>query len=70
VLAERIRSAVEVTRVISLSNGIEFEFTVSIGVAEQRADDCTEQQLLGLADEALYLAKTAGRNRVNSITRK
>jgi diguanylate cyclase (GGDEF)-like protein len=66
VLAERIRSAVERTRVNSLSDGIEFGFTVSIGVAERPAEDYSEERLFGLADAALYRAKSSGRNRVTS----
>ena len=62
-VAERIRAAVENTSVKSLDN-VEFRFTVSIGVAEQPSDEKSEEKLIGIADAALYQAKTSGRNRV------
>ena len=40
------------------------QVTVSVGVATRRASDDNAAQLLSLADKAMYLAKTAGRNRV------
>ena len=36
---------------------------MSLGVAEGRADD-TAESLIRRADQAMYIAKTAGRNRV------
>jgi len=60
VFAERLRTLIE-----------QFEFsavgrlTCSFGVAEFEYDD-TEEQLINRADRALYLAKTRGRNRVES----
>jgi diguanylate cyclase (GGDEF)-like protein len=62
-VAERIRAAVENTLVKSLGD-VEFRFTVSIGVAEQQPEDKSEETLIGMADTALYQAKTSGRNRV------
>jgi len=38
--------------------------TVSIGIAEPRGEDMRVEEVLKLADEALYAAKKAGRNRV------
>ena len=64
-VAERVRAAVENIRVKSLGD-VELRFTVSIGVAEQQPEDKSEEQLVGLADTALYQAKTSGRNRVVS----
>jgi diguanylate cyclase (GGDEF)-like protein len=40
------------------------QVTVSVGVAARRASDDNAAQLLNLADQAMYLAKTGGRNRV------
>lgn len=40
------------------------QVTVSVGVAARRASDDNAAQLLNLADKAMYLAKTGGRNRV------
>jgi PleD family two-component response regulator len=37
---------------------------VSVGVATRRARDNNAAQLLSLADKAMYLAKSGGRNRV------
>jgi diguanylate cyclase (GGDEF)-like protein len=62
-VAERIRSRTEST-LISLAPGVTERLTVSVGVAlapDQAADRIT---LLRIADEALYAAKEAGRNRV------
>ncbi|WP_366945458.1 diguanylate cyclase [uncultured Methylophaga sp.] len=39
--------------------------TASFGVAEQTQDDLSIESIVGLADTALYQAKTMGRNRVN-----
>lgn len=64
-VAERVRAAVADTPVKSLGN-VEFHFTVSVGVAEQPPQDKSEETLIGLADAALYQAKTSGRNRVVS----
>ena len=66
-VAERVRAAVENTPIKSLGN-IEFSFTVSIGVAEQPQDEKSEEKLIGMADAALYQAKTSGRNRVVSAS--
>jgi diguanylate cyclase (GGDEF)-like protein len=62
-VAERIRSRTETT-LISLGPGITDRLSVSIGIAcaPQQAHD--RISLLRLADEALYRAKQAGRNRV------
>ncbi|MFB6346564.1 MAG: GGDEF domain-containing protein [bacterium] len=43
-----------------------FEVTCSIGVAEWKSSDDTAEEFLQRADEALYQAKEAGRNRVVS----
>lgn len=61
-LAERFRSAVESQRV--QSGDVEIGYTVSIGVASMEAGIGGVDQLLKVADDALYAAKKAGRNRV------
>jgi len=38
--------------------------TVSIGVAEPHGEDMTVEEVLKLADQALYAAKRGGRNRI------
>jgi diguanylate cyclase (GGDEF)-like protein len=62
-VAERIRSRTENT-LISLAPGITDRITVSIGIASAPQQANTRVTLLRLADEALYQAKVAGRNRV------
>lgn len=59
--AERIRRAVETTPLQLKHQGL--SLTLSIGVAEVRDSEITDG-LLQRADEALYAAKHAGRNRV------
>jgi diguanylate cyclase (GGDEF)-like protein len=61
VLAERLREQVANSEKIKLKHG--FGVTVSIGVAQITERD-SQKQLIQRADEALYRAKAAGRNRV------
>jgi len=62
-VAERIRERTETT-IIPLRPGLTGRLTVSIGYAVA-PDDSTERVLLvKAADDALYRAKLAGRNRV------
>ena len=61
--AERIRRAVAGTS-ITLPDGGEISITVSIGVASYPGCATGAKELIGRADQALYLAKQAGRNRV------
>lgn len=60
-LAERIRSAVEMTRIDTCKHMI--KVTISIGVAVAHCDDSADT-VLSRADTALYAAKSSGRNRV------
>lgn len=62
-IAERIRSRTETT-IISLAPGITDRLSVSIGVACAPSEALDRESLMRLADEALYRAKQAGRNRV------
>lgn len=69
-LAERIRHAVS-EQPIALRNDTELTVTVSIGVSSLAQDANSsskedEKQLLADADNALYAAKAAGRNRVSA----
>jgi diguanylate cyclase (GGDEF)-like protein len=63
-VAERIRKRVEATNFPS--RGV----TVSIGVAEFPRDAVDANSLVEVADEALYLAKDAGRNQVVQAKRQ
>ena len=59
-LAERLREAVAGIRTV---RGREVALSVSVGVAELNKDE-TPEQLFERADQAVYEAKAAGRNRV------
>lgn len=61
-LAERIRRALEVQRLEA--RGAKIGTSVSIGVAEFPAHGADLQSILNKADQAMYLAKKGGRNRV------
>lgn len=64
-MAERIRAAVEANPAIFGTININIAITVSIGgVQWQSGRDLSVDQILALADEALYTAKRGGRNRV------
>lgn len=60
--AERIRQAIADLRVQTSEGPL--TFTISIGVAEVASDEATVQAAMARADQALYQAKAAGRNRV------
>ena len=60
--AERLRRAVESNRI--RCKGIDLSVTVSAGVAQRDETINTPGALLKQADEAMYAAKRAGRNRV------
>lgn len=63
VVAERLRSSVEMAE-IPLHNGeVIMRFTISIGISTPTSSDYNLYTLLSQADEALYCAKHAGRNR-------
>ena len=61
VLSERVRLSIEKLAFPDISN--ELGLTVSIGVAEFRTGESIAQTV-ARADEALYLAKSSGRNRI------
>jgi two-component system, cell cycle response regulator len=62
-VAERLRSDVEKVPFATRS-GEEIPVTVSIGIAEWHGRSDTPDALIRRADQALYAAKRAGRNRV------
>lgn len=62
--AERLRERIA-AHAFDVGGGDSHHLTVSIGMASFRGDATpTAQRLFALADEALYRAKSAGRNRV------
>ena len=61
-VAERLRSAIENT-VVSYEDSV-VHFTVSAGVAPMLSTDATWESILHRADDAMYVAKRTGRNRV------
>lgn len=65
--AERFRRAVEAKAV--QHGDVAIRTTISVGVAERTPDMKTPDDLLRMADRALYAAKDAGRNTVCRATR-
>ncbi|HWQ10254.1 MAG TPA: diguanylate cyclase [Holophaga sp.] len=65
--AERMRARVEDLGIAHGHSSISAVVTISLGVASCRVDEGTDPTaLLAQADRALYLAKTRGRNRVET----
>lgn len=62
-IAQRIRTTVEGTA-FDIGRGKKVRATLSIGISIYPGDANSKQQLISRADEALYLAKKEGRNRV------
>lgn len=60
--AERLRQAVEALEV--LHDGHSIRFTISLGVADLSSSSTSHTDLIAWADQALYVSKSAGRNRV------
>ncbi len=63
-IADRIRLAIAEEAVV-LPSLQQIEMTASLGVATFPADAQTKEHLIKQADQALYSAKTSGRNRVH-----
>jgi two-component system cell cycle response regulator len=66
IVAERIRREVASTPFLIDQNGTSVPMTISIGIASVLAAGDSVQNLLKRADDALYGAKAAGRNKVVS----
>lgn len=66
-VAERIRKHVEGHRFLAES-GHDIRITCSIGYACCPDDTATKEQLLELADKAMYVGKAAGKNCIQRIT--
>ncbi|XPV76854.1 MAG: GGDEF domain-containing protein [Desulfovibrio sp.] len=64
-IAARIRLKVESTPLLNNSETI--PFTVSIGVSCQQSDELDVDAMLSRADQALYMAKENGRNKVEAV---
>ncbi|MCW8971581.1 MAG: diguanylate cyclase, partial [Rhodospirillales bacterium] len=65
-VAERLREMIEALPVKASEKTGDIDVTISIGVAMLESGD-DSSALLKRADEALYRAKAAGRNRVDSL---
>ena len=63
VIAERIRTAIEAATVVYDGDPI-ISPTISIGIATVFGWNGKPEDLVGLADDALYAAKSTGRNRI------
>jgi diguanylate cyclase (GGDEF)-like protein len=65
-MAERLRRAMEEAAVVHPSSDVASCITLSIGIASGGGlqDDITPEALIQAADNALYMAKAQGRNRV------
>lgn len=63
-VAERLRGAVAAT--VIEADGVHISVTTSVGVAEWRGDEASLERALARADEALYVAKRAGRNKIST----
>jgi len=66
--AERIRKNIQ-DSAIEYNDGT-YSVTISIGISEYTKDIKNEDELIGMADKALYQAKAEGRNRVVCHSRK
>jgi len=65
-VAERLRKAIETSMVLSMDNQKVY-FTVSLGIAYKDHGHCSVDELLNIADNALYQSKSAGRNCLFSL---
>jgi diguanylate cyclase (GGDEF)-like protein len=63
-LAERIRRAIESASIPNEGSGLRGIVTASFGVATSSVSDLSAVELIAAADQALYAAKSKGRNQV------
>jgi two-component system cell cycle response regulator len=66
-VAERIRSQVE-ANVFMVAEGYKIHLTCSIGYACCPDDTITKEELLEMADRAMYVGKTSGKNCVKRVS--
>ncbi len=66
ILAERIRKNVEAIELNNIDGTPLPTITVSLGASESKGDDINLERVIERADQALYSAKTSGRNRVKT----
>ena len=64
--AERLRQAIQSSAVLTSSSGEPQPTTISLGLTEWQLGD-TVDTMVHRADEALYRAKAAGRNRIETV---
>ena len=65
VIAERLRQRIASTTFLRV-HGLEVRLTASLGIASYPEHGRTEEDLVARADQAMYAAKEAGKNRVQT----
>ena len=63
IVAERLRTVIA-NKPMSVGEGLDLNVTASLGVAQKDENTTTLEMLITRADQALYIAKHKGRNRV------
>ncbi len=64
----RVRTGHAIRQLSRSTAAAELSVTISIGVAESRGSDASAEEVIRAADKALYRAKNAGRNRVETAS--